>query len=115
MKRMDVSLWNGSWQTLKEWLDDDLVKQVKRCTRVGGTVGSIHENLYRHGQEELAERFKNQLEERCHDKVKKGSSMVIPPERDSFTVHFPDGGFVKVRLTGSKDDIDLFKAEHDLR
>jgi hypothetical protein len=115
MKRMDASLWNGSWQTLKEWLDDDLVKQVKRCTRVGGTVGSIHENMYRHGQEELAERFKNQLEERCYDKVKESSSRVIPPERDSFTIHFPDGGFVKVRLIGSKDDIDLFKAEHDLR
>ena len=38
---------------------------------------------------------------------------MITPERDSFTVHFPDGGFVKVRLIGSKDDIDLFKAEHE--
>jgi hypothetical protein len=98
---MDGRLHNMKWTTVREWLDDDLIQKVKKNTYIlGRNVGSVHRSLESDGNFELADEFKYQLETRI-----KGN---YPPNTYSQTIKIVDN-FLKVKLTGRKEEINFFK------
>lgn len=98
---MNGKLFNIKWNIAKEWLDEDLIHAIKKSTNVRNrNVGSIHKDLKEKGHPLIADEFEFQLETRV-----KGN---YPPNTYFQTIKIGDK-FLKVKLTGRKEEITFFK------